>query len=148
MSSAIGSLVERRAAGGPARCRHRSPATQDLPGALDAAASFVPHVFDEHLVDLGEARMNYVLEGGADRPALCWSRPRPSPGATSTSPADEHLQHEPVVITDHKDACFVERAASAAVRPHGHGSPTSPTTTAAEGWYAARGATTGRRTPR
>ena len=38
--------------------------------ASDRAATFVPHQFEEHLVDLGEVRMNYVRVGGADKPAL------------------------------------------------------------------------------
>jgi len=31
---------------------------------------FVPHAFDEQIVDLGEMRMNYATAGGSDRPAL------------------------------------------------------------------------------
>jgi pimeloyl-ACP methyl ester carboxylesterase len=38
--------------------------------ASDRAATFVSHEFEEHLVDLGEVRMNYVRVGDTDRPAL------------------------------------------------------------------------------
>ncbi|KUN25929.1 hydrolase [Streptomyces antibioticus] len=38
--------------------------------AADRADSFVPHRFTEHLVDLGEIRMNYVAEGDPSAPAL------------------------------------------------------------------------------
>jgi pimeloyl-ACP methyl ester carboxylesterase len=38
--------------------------------AADHADLFVPHAYDERLVDLGEVRMNYVVEGDADLPAL------------------------------------------------------------------------------
>jgi len=38
--------------------------------ASDRAATFVRHEFEEHLVDLGEVRMNYVRVGSADKPAL------------------------------------------------------------------------------
>lgn len=38
--------------------------------AQDRADTFIPHAFDEHLVDLGEVRMNYATAGEPDRPAL------------------------------------------------------------------------------
>ncbi len=38
--------------------------------AADRADTFVPHDFDEHLVDLGEIRMNYATAGEAALPAL------------------------------------------------------------------------------
>lgn len=38
--------------------------------ASDRADTFVPHAFEEHLVDLGEVRMNYVRVGSGDKPAL------------------------------------------------------------------------------
>ncbi|MGW1564082.1 alpha/beta fold hydrolase [Streptomyces sp. NPDC002144] len=38
--------------------------------AADRAETFVPHAFPEHLVDLGEIRMNYVVAGEPTRPAL------------------------------------------------------------------------------
>ncbi len=38
--------------------------------AAERAATFVPHAFDEHLVDLGEVRMNYAVAGDPSRPAL------------------------------------------------------------------------------
>jgi pimeloyl-ACP methyl ester carboxylesterase len=38
--------------------------------ASDRADTFVPHAFEERLVDLGEVRMNYVRVGSADKPAL------------------------------------------------------------------------------
>lgn len=38
--------------------------------AADRADTFVTHKFDEHTVDLGEIRMNYVAEGDPDAPAL------------------------------------------------------------------------------
>lgn len=38
--------------------------------AADRADTFVPHDFDEHTVDLGEIRMNYVVEGDSSAPAL------------------------------------------------------------------------------
>lgn len=38
--------------------------------AADRAGTFVPHRFTEHLVDLGEIRMNYVVEGDPVAPAL------------------------------------------------------------------------------
>lgn len=38
--------------------------------ASDRAESFVPHAFPEHLVDLGEVRMNYATTGSPDAPAL------------------------------------------------------------------------------
>ncbi|MEU1629803.1 hypothetical protein ABZ746_31805 [Streptomyces sp. NPDC020096] len=38
--------------------------------AADRAETFVPHAFPEHLVDLGEIRMNYVVAGQPTRPAL------------------------------------------------------------------------------
>ncbi|GAA3546451.1 alpha/beta hydrolase [Amycolatopsis ultiminotia] len=38
--------------------------------AEDREGSFVPHAFAEHSVDLGEIRMNYVVTGEPDRPAL------------------------------------------------------------------------------
>jgi pimeloyl-ACP methyl ester carboxylesterase len=34
------------------------------------AGTFVPHGFEEHTADLGEIRMNYVVSGNPDRPAL------------------------------------------------------------------------------
>ncbi|GAB2512535.1 alpha/beta fold hydrolase [Nocardia heshunensis] len=36
----------------------------------DRANTFVPHAFTEHVVDLGEVRMNYVVEGDPNSPAL------------------------------------------------------------------------------
>lgn len=36
----------------------------------DRAATFVPHAYPEHLADLGEVRMNYVVEGDPKSPAL------------------------------------------------------------------------------
>ena len=38
--------------------------------AADRADTFVPHRSAEHTVDLGEIRMNYVVEGGSELPAL------------------------------------------------------------------------------
>lgn len=38
--------------------------------AADRAETFVPHAYPEHLVDLGEVRMNYVVEGDPQAPAL------------------------------------------------------------------------------
>ena len=38
--------------------------------AEDRSATFVPHAFDEHLVDLGEVRMNYAVAGDPSSPAL------------------------------------------------------------------------------
>jgi pimeloyl-ACP methyl ester carboxylesterase len=38
--------------------------------AQDRAETFVPHAFDEHLVDLGEIRMNYATAGDPALPAL------------------------------------------------------------------------------
>ena len=38
--------------------------------ATDRADTFVPHAFEEHLVDLGEVRMNYVRVGSPNKPAL------------------------------------------------------------------------------
>jgi pimeloyl-ACP methyl ester carboxylesterase len=38
--------------------------------AADRADTFVPHAFEEHLVDLGEVRMNYARVGTSDSPAL------------------------------------------------------------------------------
>jgi len=38
--------------------------------AADHADIFVPHAFDEHTVDLGEIRMNYVVAGDDQNPAL------------------------------------------------------------------------------
>ncbi len=38
--------------------------------ALDRAGTFVPHAFDERVVDLGEIRMNYATAGEAALPAL------------------------------------------------------------------------------
>ena len=38
--------------------------------ASDRASTFVPHAFEEHLVDLGEVRMNYVRVGSPNKPAL------------------------------------------------------------------------------
>jgi pimeloyl-ACP methyl ester carboxylesterase len=38
--------------------------------AHDRADTFIPHAFDEQLVDLGEIRMNYATAGEPDRPAL------------------------------------------------------------------------------
>src|ERR1700761_394420 len=38
--------------------------------AEDRAGSFVPHAFEEHLADLGEARMNYAVAGDPSLPAL------------------------------------------------------------------------------
>ena len=38
--------------------------------ASDRASTFVPHTFEEHLVDLGEVRMNYVRAGGPNKSAL------------------------------------------------------------------------------
>ena len=38
--------------------------------ASDRASTFVSHAFEEHLVDLGEVRMNYVRVGSASKPAL------------------------------------------------------------------------------
>ncbi|MGW3820165.1 alpha/beta fold hydrolase [Streptomyces sp. NPDC005046] len=38
--------------------------------AADRAETFVPHAYPEHLVDLGEIRMNYVVAGEPTRPAL------------------------------------------------------------------------------
>ena len=34
------------------------------------AGTFVPHGFEEHVTDLGEVRMNYVVSGDPGRPAL------------------------------------------------------------------------------
>ena len=31
---------------------------------------FVPHTYKEQVVDLGEVRMNYVVAGSSDKPAL------------------------------------------------------------------------------
>ncbi|MEV6561485.1 alpha/beta hydrolase [Nocardia sp. NPDC051756] len=36
----------------------------------DRAGTFVPHAFTEHIVDIGEVRMNYVVEGDPQSPAL------------------------------------------------------------------------------
>jgi len=38
--------------------------------AQDRAETFVPHVFQEQIVDLGEIRMNYAMVGTQDLPAL------------------------------------------------------------------------------
>ena len=38
--------------------------------AADRAEVFVPHAYDEHLVDLGEIRMNYAVAGDPASPAL------------------------------------------------------------------------------
>ena len=38
--------------------------------ARDRADTFIPHAFDEQLVDLGEIRMNYATAGDAGSPAL------------------------------------------------------------------------------
>jgi hypothetical protein len=38
--------------------------------ARDRADIFVPHAFDEQLIDLGEIRLNYATVGEPDRPAL------------------------------------------------------------------------------
>jgi len=38
--------------------------------AAEHADIFVPHSFDEHTVDLGEIRMNYVVSGAPENPAL------------------------------------------------------------------------------
>jgi len=38
--------------------------------AAEHADIFVPHSFDEHTVDLGEIRMNYVVAGAPENPAL------------------------------------------------------------------------------
>lgn len=38
--------------------------------ARDRADTFIPHAFDEQLIDLGEIRMNYATVGAPDRPAL------------------------------------------------------------------------------
>jgi hypothetical protein len=38
--------------------------------ASDRASTFVPHKFDERIVDLGEVRMNYVRVGSPNKPAL------------------------------------------------------------------------------
>jgi pimeloyl-ACP methyl ester carboxylesterase len=38
--------------------------------AADRADTFIPHDFDEHLVDLGEIRMNYATTGDPSLPAL------------------------------------------------------------------------------
>ena len=38
--------------------------------AEDRADTFVPHAYEEHLVDLGEIRMNYVVDGDPSAPAL------------------------------------------------------------------------------
>ncbi|MFI6767828.1 alpha/beta fold hydrolase [Streptomyces sp. NPDC050355] len=41
-----------------------------LSEAADRPGTFVPHSFNEQLVDLGEIRMNYVAEGDPSSPAL------------------------------------------------------------------------------
>jgi pimeloyl-ACP methyl ester carboxylesterase len=38
--------------------------------AHDRAGTFVPHAFEEHIVDLGEIRMNYATAGEPSKPAL------------------------------------------------------------------------------
>ena len=38
--------------------------------ASDRADTFVKHAFEEHLVDLGEVRMNYARVGSSNKPAL------------------------------------------------------------------------------
>jgi pimeloyl-ACP methyl ester carboxylesterase len=38
--------------------------------AADHAGIFVPHAFTEHVVDLGEIRMNYAVAGEASNPAM------------------------------------------------------------------------------
>ncbi|AHH19780.1 alpha/beta hydrolase family protein [Nocardia nova SH22a] len=38
--------------------------------AEDRAETFVPHAFDEHIVDLGEVRLNYSTTGDPSKPAL------------------------------------------------------------------------------
>ena len=38
--------------------------------ASDRESTFVSHAFEEHLVDLGEVRMNYVRVGSPNKPAL------------------------------------------------------------------------------
>lgn len=38
--------------------------------AADRAGTFVPHAFAEHVVDLGEVRMNYAVAGDGSSPAL------------------------------------------------------------------------------
>jgi pimeloyl-ACP methyl ester carboxylesterase len=40
------------------------------PKPHDRADTFIPHAFDEQLIDLGEIRMNYATVGEPDRPAL------------------------------------------------------------------------------
>lgn len=44
--------------------------------ATDRCATFVPHAYEEHLVDLGEIRMNYVVEGDPKLPALLLIPPK------------------------------------------------------------------------
>jgi alpha-beta hydrolase superfamily lysophospholipase len=38
--------------------------------AADHADLYVPHAYPEHLVDLGEVRLNHVVAGDPARPAL------------------------------------------------------------------------------
>ena len=38
--------------------------------ASDHPERFVPHGFEEHLVDLGEVRLNYATAGSPDHPAI------------------------------------------------------------------------------
>ena len=38
--------------------------------AEDHADTFIPHAYDEHIVDLGEVRLNYSVLGEPTQPAL------------------------------------------------------------------------------
>lgn len=38
--------------------------------SVERAETFVPHAFDEHIIDLGEIRMNYSVVGDSNLPAL------------------------------------------------------------------------------
>ena len=48
--------------------QHRGPMSKVE--AEDLSEIFVSHAFEEHLVDLGEVRMNYATAGDPDLPAL------------------------------------------------------------------------------
>jgi len=67
--------------------------------AHDHADLYVPHSFDEHLVDLGEVRLNYAVAGDPGLPALLliyWltrpahrHAPRSRPGTEQLAQIDE-----------------------------------------------------------
>ena len=54
--------------------------------AHDRADTFVPHAFEEHIVDLGEIRMNYATVGEPTSPPCCWSPASPNHGGATSGP--------------------------------------------------------------